>query len=152
MAEFFSRSNYTEKSSSVTENKYTQPDHVSPLASPVQQPQNTPFGKQEYYGSQQQLPQQQLPPQQLQQQQQQQQFAPQQQQQQQQQPPQQMYQTAVNLANLQEAPAPVDCPVCRHRALTVVDMHAGNTTQYVLPPPLLSPHSMCDFFSRCTQL
>ena len=57
--------------------------------------------------------------------------------QQQQQPPQQQqkYQTAVHLANLQEAPSPVDCPVCGHRELTVVEKVSGNTTQYVQPLP-----------------
>ena len=70
-----------------------------------QQPQSTAPGKQEYYSSGQQ-PQQQY---------------------------QQTYQTAVPLANLSEAAAPVDCPVCRHRALTVVEQHSGNTTQYVRP-------------------
>ena len=55
---------------------------------------------------------------------------------QQQQPQQQQkYQTAVHLANLQEAASPVDCPVCGHRELTVVEKVAGNTTQYVRPLP-----------------
>ena len=39
------------------------------------------------------------------------------------------YQTAVPLGNLQEAAAPVDCPVCRQRALTRTEYVAGNTTQ-----------------------
>jgi len=38
------------------------------------------------------------------------------------------YQTAVPLGNLQEAAAPVDCPVCRQRALTRTEYVAGNTT------------------------
>ncbi|KAM0798542.1 LITAF-like zinc ribbon domain-containing protein [Usnea florida] len=69
---------------------------------------------------QQQLQQQQMqqlplqPPQQLQQQ-------PQQQQ-------HQEYQTAVRLANLQDTPSPVDCPVCGHRELTIVELVSGNTT------------------------
>ena len=39
------------------------------------------------------------------------------------------YQTAVPLGNLQEAAAPVDCPVCRQRALTRTEYVSGNTTQ-----------------------
>ncbi|KAL8946921.1 MAG: hypothetical protein Q9222_006746 [Ikaeria aurantiellina] len=39
------------------------------------------------------------------------------------------YQTAVPLQNLQEAAAPVDCPMCRMRALTKTEMHSGNTTK-----------------------
>ena len=39
------------------------------------------------------------------------------------------YQTAVRLVNLQEAAAPVDCPVCRQRALTRTEYVSGNTTQ-----------------------
>ena len=42
-----------------------------------------------------------------------------------------MYQSATPLGNLAEASAPADCPVCRQRALTRVEYHAGNTTQYV---------------------
>ncbi|KAK0512096.1 hypothetical protein JMJ35_005224 [Cladonia borealis] len=38
------------------------------------------------------------------------------------------YQTAIPLGNLQEAAAPVDCPVCRQRALTRTEYVAGNTT------------------------
>ena len=44
---------------------------------------------------------------------------------------QQMYQTAVPLGALQDASAPVDCPVCRHRALTILEKVSGNTVQYV---------------------
>lgn len=52
-------------------------------------------------------------------------------QQQMQQPMQQQstYQTALPLGNLQEAAAPVDCPVCRQRALTRTEYVSGNTTQ-----------------------
>ena len=42
---------------------------------------------------------------------------------------QSQYHTAIPLGNLQEAAAPVDCPVCRQRALTRTEYVAGNTTQ-----------------------
>ena len=114
--------NYPQSPPIISENKYSYGPET-PLTSPPIQPQSTMAPvKQEYYA----------PEQQQQQPQMQQQMYPQQQ--------QQTYQTAVNLANLSEAPAPVDCPVCRHRALTVVEKHSGNTVQYVFPfsSPFLS--------------
>lgn len=42
-----------------------------------------------------------------------------------------IYQNAVPLHGLTEAAAPVDCPICRQRGLTRVEVVAGNTTQYV---------------------
>lgn len=45
--------------------------------------------------------------------------------------PTSQYQTAYPLANLTETTAPVDCPCCHHRALTTIQAHSGNTTQYV---------------------
>ncbi|KAL8993196.1 MAG: hypothetical protein Q9169_006527 [Polycauliona sp. 2 TL-2023] len=47
------------------------------------------------------------------------------------------YQTAVPLANLQDAAAPVDCPACHMRALTKTEYHSGNTTKYVARFPLI---------------
>ena len=47
------------------------------------------------------------------------------------QPQPSQYHTATPLGNLIEAAAPVDCPVCRQRALTRVEAVSGNTTQYV---------------------
>ena len=93
-----------------------QPQHTGTIASPMASPGNE---KQEYYGGQQQ----------------QQQGAPMAQQQSQQQPMQvqSQYQTAIPIANLKEASAPVDCPCCHQRGLTTKDYHAGNTTQYVPP-------------------
>ncbi|RAL14485.1 LITAF-like zinc ribbon domain-containing protein [Aspergillus homomorphus CBS 101889] len=38
------------------------------------------------------------------------------------------YNTATPLHALQRGPAPVDCPVCRHREMTRVQPEAGNTT------------------------
>ncbi|KAK7552156.1 LITAF-like zinc ribbon domain-containing protein [Phyllosticta citricarpa] len=40
----------------------------------------------------------------------------------------QQYRTATPLANLQRSPAPVDCPACGTRALTVTKFKTGNTT------------------------
>ncbi|KAL9123717.1 MAG: hypothetical protein Q9217_006881 [Psora testacea] len=42
-------------------------------------------------------------------------------------PGQQQYQTAIPLGNLTDAAAPVDCPICKQRALTRVEKHSGNT-------------------------
>jgi len=56
-------------------------------------------------------------------------YAPQQQQQQVAAPQQSTYQTAVPLASLQDKPAPVDCPMCKNRAMTRIDAVSGNTTQ-----------------------
>ncbi|KAL9019839.1 MAG: hypothetical protein Q9185_002888 [Variospora sp. 1 TL-2023] len=39
------------------------------------------------------------------------------------------YQTATPLSNLQDAAAPVDCPCCRMRALTKIELHSGNTAE-----------------------
>jgi len=39
--------------------------------------------------------------------------------------------SAVPLANLGEASAPADCPMCRHRTMTLTNSQVGNTTQYV---------------------
>ncbi|KAI9740981.1 MAG: hypothetical protein M1834_002692 [Cirrosporium novae-zelandiae] len=39
-----------------------------------------------------------------------------------------VYEQAVPLTNLGMAPAPVDCPACRARALTRISHHSGNTT------------------------
>jgi hypothetical protein len=45
-------------------------------------------------------------------------------------PPHQFY-SSVPLAVLGEGSAPADCPLCRHRTMTMTSNHAGNTTQYV---------------------
>lgn len=58
-------------------------------------------------------------------------FPPQSMQQQQQQDKQCQYQTATPLASLNRSPAPVDCPSCGERAMTVTSFESGNTTQYV---------------------
>jgi hypothetical protein len=42
---------------------------------------------------------------------------------------QQQFQTAVPLSSLNRAPAPVDCPSCGQRALTVTNLEVGNTNQ-----------------------
>ena len=42
-----------------------------------------------------------------------------------------MYQNATPLASLGPGAAPVDCPVCKHRAMTRIAPQAGGTTQYV---------------------
>lgn len=39
------------------------------------------------------------------------------------------YQTALPLAALTGSPAPVDCPACGQRALTVTESETGGTTQ-----------------------
>ena len=139
-----SYSNYNQNPAIGSENVYSH-QSVAPLASPAQQPQGIVPGKHEYFTPEQQSPQQLASPVQQpqgiapgkheyynseQQPQQQQQLHPQQPQQQQY---QQTYQTAVPLGSLEEAGAPVDCPVCRHRALTVVEKASGNTVQYVCP-------------------
>jgi len=83
-----------------------QPQHTGTIASPGTE-------KQEYYSAgQQQAPMQQV-------------------QRAQAMPMPSQYQTATPLANLGEAAAPADCPCCRQRALTRVESHSGNTTQYV---------------------
>jgi hypothetical protein len=46
----------------------------------------------------------------------------------------QTYYTAVPIIALSQGPAPVDCPVCRKRALTMIEFQAGNTTQWVFCP------------------
>ncbi|KKY25982.1 putative lipopolysaccharide-induced transcription factor regulating tumor necrosis factor [Diplodia seriata] len=43
-------------------------------------------------------------------------------------PGSQQYRTATPIANLARSPAPVDCPACAHRALTVTNYQTGNTT------------------------
>jgi hypothetical protein len=43
----------------------------------------------------------------------------------------QTYYTALPIIALSQGPAPVDCPVCRKRALTRIEFQAGNTTQWV---------------------
>ena len=50
------------------------------------------------------------------------------------QPQQSQYQSATPLQNLQGVAMPVDCPMCRHRAMTRIEYHSGNTTQYAIPP------------------
>ncbi|KAI4253667.1 MAG: hypothetical protein LQ352_003555 [Teloschistes flavicans] len=105
-----------------------QPYHGQQQSYPPQGPQHTPMSspplaseqKHEYYPNQQSQPgiphqqQQHQQPVQLQQM---------------QHPSQSGYQTAVPLANLQEAAAPVDCPSCRMRALTRTEYHSGGTTK-----------------------
>lgn len=41
------------------------------------------------------------------------------------------YGVAIPLASVSQSPVPVDCPVCGHRQMTRVELHSGNTTQYV---------------------
>lgn len=53
-----------------------------------------------------------------------------------------MFQTAIPLASLQKAPAPVDCPICHTRAMTRTEFHSGNTTQYVLPQSNSPPNPL----------
>lgn len=50
------------------------------------------------------------------------------------------YKSATPIAALGRSAAPVDCPACGHRELTLISYEAGNTTQYVIssPPPLLA--------------
>ena len=48
---------------------------------------------------------------------------------------QQLYVSATPIAALNRSPAPVDCPSCGQRALTITNLEVGNTTQLV---PLLS--------------
>lgn len=42
---------------------------------------------------------------------------------------QRQYASATPLPNLQQGSAPVDCPACGQRAMTVTNMETGNTTQ-----------------------
>jgi lipopolysaccharide-induced tumor necrosis factor-alpha factor len=53
--------------------------------------------------------------------------------------PVQQFYSSVPLANLGEASAPADCPMCRNRAMTLTNHEVGNTTQYVF----------CNFFMDC---
>ena len=46
-------------------------------------------------------------------------------------PPTQQFYSSVPLAVLGQASAPVDCPMCRHRTMTLTNPQVGNTTQYV---------------------
>ena len=45
--------------------------------------------------------------------------------------PAQQFYSSVPLANLGEGSAPADCPMCRHRTMTLTNNQVGNTTQYV---------------------
>lgn len=44
--------------------------------------------------------------------------------------PQQFY-SSTPLAVLGQGSSPADCPMCRHRTMTLVNTEVGNTTQYV---------------------
>jgi hypothetical protein len=48
------------------------------------------------------------------------------------------YYTATPLAILGQGSAPADCPVCRHRAMTMSNTEVGNTTQYARFLPFVS--------------
>jgi hypothetical protein len=54
-----------------------------------------------------------------------------------QQSPQNNFPNAIPLASLQEAPAPIDCPICKVRQMTVVNDETGGYTQYVPIPVIL---------------
>jgi hypothetical protein len=46
-------------------------------------------------------------------------------------PPPIQYHSATPLAVLGQGSSPADCPMCRHRAMTLTQAESGNTTQYV---------------------